>query len=99
MMYLNCIYDEIFYVKYLEVMKFEKLVKNKQFDYIRSWIFFHKFNINIFFNISCLQLVNWENCFSDTQSSTGEEIDFNRMATEPSEMSSLTAFAKKASAD
>ncbi|XP_064087800.1 protein wntless-like [Macrobrachium nipponense] len=31
----------------------------------------------------------------DTQSSTGEEIEFSRLATEPSEMSSLTAFAKK----
>ncbi|XP_071547630.1 protein wntless isoform X2 [Panulirus ornatus] len=31
----------------------------------------------------------------DTQSSTGEEIEFSRLATEPSEMSSITAFAKK----
>ncbi|XP_042890065.1 protein wntless-like [Penaeus japonicus] len=35
----------------------------------------------------------------DTQSSTGEEIEFSRLATEPSEMSSLTAFTKKAATD
>ncbi|MPC23350.1 Protein wntless [Portunus trituberculatus] len=35
----------------------------------------------------------------DTQSSTGEEIEFSRLATEPSEMSSITAFAKKTAAD
>lgn len=31
----------------------------------------------------------------DTVSSTGEEIEFSRLSTEPSEMSSLTAFVKK----
>ncbi|CAL4066570.1 unnamed protein product, partial [Meganyctiphanes norvegica] len=35
------------------------------------------------------------NCRPDTVSSTGEEIEFSRLSTEPSEMSSLTAFAKK----
>lgn len=36
---------------------------------------------------------------TDTQSSTGEEIEFSRLATEPSEMSSITAFVSKAAAD
>lgn len=36
---------------------------------------------------------------ADTQSSTGEEIEFSRLATEPSEMSSLTAFTKKSATD
>ncbi|XP_047493046.1 protein wntless-like isoform X1 [Penaeus chinensis] len=43
---------------------------------------------------------NWpisDSC--DTQSSTGEEIEFSRLATEPSEMSSLTAFTKKSATD
>lgn len=35
----------------------------------------------------------------NTQSSTGEEIEFSRLATEPSEMSSLTAFTKKAATE
>lgn len=35
----------------------------------------------------------------DTQSSTGEEIEFSRLATEPTEMSSITAFAQKAASD
>ncbi|XP_042243219.1 protein wntless-like isoform X2 [Homarus americanus] len=35
----------------------------------------------------------------DTQSSTGEEIEFSRLATEPSEMSAITAFVKKAATE
>nr|XP_045599833.1 protein wntless-like isoform X3 [Procambarus clarkii] len=43
---------------------------------------------------------NWavsDNC--DTQSSTGEEIEFSRLATDPSEMSSIMAFVKKAATE
>ncbi|KAK4316507.1 hypothetical protein Pmani_012363 [Petrolisthes manimaculis] len=35
----------------------------------------------------------------DTQSSTGEEIEFSRLATEPSEMSSITGYVTKAATD
>ncbi|XP_076042789.1 protein wntless-like isoform X2 [Oratosquilla oratoria] len=35
----------------------------------------------------------------DNQSSTGEEIEFNRLVGEPGEMTSLTAFVKKATTD
>ena len=45
-------------------------------------------------------IVNDIKClFSDNQSSTGEEIEFSRLVSDSSEMSSLTALAKKTATD